>query len=42
MISPQGELVNLKQVDFSFCLQITTLYDNIAPFNVKDVNITNK
>jgi hypothetical protein len=42
MISPQGELVNLKQVDFSFCLQITTLYDNIAPFNVKDVNIDNK
>jgi len=42
MISPQGELVDLKQTDFAFCLQISTLYDNIAPFNVKDVNITNK
>jgi hypothetical protein len=42
MISPQGELVNLQQVDFSFCLQITTLYDNIRSFNVQDVNIANK
>jgi hypothetical protein len=42
MISPQGELVDLKQTDFAFCLQVSTLYDNIAPFNVKDVNITNK
>jgi hypothetical protein len=42
MISPQGELVDLKQTDFAFCLQISTLYDNISPFNVKDVNVTNK
>jgi hypothetical protein len=40
MISPQGELVNLKQVDFSFCLQISTLYDNIMPFNVQDISLT--
>jgi hypothetical protein len=39
MIGPQGELVELKQVDFSFCLQISTLYDNIAPFNVQDVSL---
>lgn len=40
MMGPQGDLVNLKQVDFSFCLQISTLYDNIAPFNVQDVSLT--
>jgi hypothetical protein len=40
MISPQGELVDLKQVDFSFCLQVTTLYDNILPFDVKDIDLS--
>jgi len=40
MISPQGELVDLKQTDFAFCVQVSTLYDNIAPFNVKDVDLT--
>ena len=42
MLGPQGDLVKLKQVDYSFCLQISTLYDNIMPFDVKDVNLQNK
>jgi len=40
MLGPQGDLVNLKQVDFSFCLQVTTLFDNILPFDVKDVSLS--
>jgi hypothetical protein len=39
IIGPQGELVDLKQIDFSFCLQITSLYDNIMPFDVQDVDL---
>jgi hypothetical protein len=39
IMGPQGELIDLKHVDFSFCLQITTLYDNIMPFNVQDVDL---
>ena len=42
LLGPQGDLVNLQQVDYSFCLQISTLYDNIMPFDVKDVNLQNK
>jgi hypothetical protein len=38
-MGPQGESIDLKHVDFSFCLQITTLYDNIMPFKVQDVDL---
>jgi hypothetical protein len=40
MLGPEGELIDLRQVDFSFCLQISTLYDNIKPFDVQDVSLT--
>lgn len=39
MIGPQGELIDLKYTDFAFCLQVSTLYDNIMPFNTTDVSL---
>jgi hypothetical protein len=40
MLGPEGELIDLRQVDFSFCIQISTLYDNIKPFEAQDVSLT--
>ena len=39
-LGPEGELIDLKQTDFAFCLQVSTLYDNIMPFNTTDVSLT--
>jgi hypothetical protein len=38
-LGPEGELIDLKQTDFAFCLQVSTLYDNIMPFNTTDVSL---
>ena len=38
-LGPEGELIDLKQTDFAFCLQVSTLYDNILPFNTTDVSL---
>ena len=39
-LGPEGELIDLKQTDFAFCLQVSTLYDNILPFNTTDVSLS--
>lgn len=39
MLGPEGELIDLKYTDFAFCLQVSTLYDNIMPFNTTDVSL---
>jgi hypothetical protein len=38
-LGPEGELIDLKHTDFAFCLQVSTLYDNIMPFNTTDVTL---
>lgn len=38
-LGPEGELIDLKQTDFAFCLQVSTLYDNVMPFNTTDVSL---
>ena len=38
-LGPEGELIDLKQTDFAFCLQVSTLYDNVLPFNTTDVSL---
>jgi hypothetical protein len=38
-LGPEGELIDLKQTDYAFCLQVSTLYDNILPFNTTDVSL---
>ena len=40
LLGPEGELIDLKQTDFSFCLEVNTLYDNIMPFNTVDVSLS--
>lgn len=39
-LGPEGELIDLKHTDFAFCLQVSTLYDNIMPFNTTDVTLS--
>ena len=39
-LGPEGELIDLKHTDFAFCLQVSTLYDNIMPFNTLDVSLS--
>ena len=41
MLSEQGSLVDLHSVDFSFVLQIKTIYDNMMPYNTRDVIVDN-
>jgi len=38
-LNPQGGIVDLHYVDFAFCLQVTTVYDNLMPYNTNDVSI---
>jgi hypothetical protein len=38
-LGPEGELIDLKHTDFAFCLQVSTLYDNVMPFNTTDVSL---
>lgn len=39
MLGPEGELVDVKKTDFSFVLEINTLYDNIMPFERADMSL---
>jgi hypothetical protein len=39
MLSDQGGLVDLHSVDFSFILEVKIIYDNLMPYNKKDVII---
>jgi hypothetical protein len=39
MLGPEGELVDLKNTDFTFVLEINTLYDNIMPFDRADMSL---
>ena len=39
-LGPEGELIDLKHTDFAFCLQVSTLYDNVMPFNTTDVSLS--
>jgi hypothetical protein len=39
MLSDQGGLVDLHSVDFSFILEAKIIYDNLMPYNKKDVII---
>jgi hypothetical protein len=32
ILGPAGELMDLKNTDYMFMLQVTTVLDNIAPF----------
>jgi hypothetical protein len=41
MIDEQGGLADLRFIDFSFVLEVKTIYDNMIPFNTVDV-IVNK
>ena len=40
MLHDQGGIVNLHYVDYSFVLQINTIYDNMMPYNTSDVLLT--
>ena len=35
-LGPQGELIDLKFTDFAFCLQVSTLHDNVMPYQPSD------
>jgi hypothetical protein len=35
-LGPQGELIDLKSTDFAFCLQVSTLHDNVLPYQPSD------
>ena len=39
MLSDQGGLVDLHSVDFSFILEVKIIYDNLTPYNAKDIII---
>jgi hypothetical protein len=39
MLGPEGELVDVKKTDFTFVLEINTLYDNIMPFDRADMSL---
>ncbi len=39
MRADQGAIMDLHEIDFSFVLQIKTIYDNMMPYNTKDVTI---
>ena len=39
MLGDQGSVVDLHAVDFSFVLQVTTIYDNMIPYKTKEVSI---
>jgi hypothetical protein len=39
ILSPEGLLVDLHSVDFSFILQVTTIYDNMIPYKNKEVSV---
>lgn len=39
MLTDQGAVTDLHFVDFSFVLQVKTIYDNLMPYNTNDVSI---
>ena len=39
MLGGEGGLVDLHSVDYAFVLQVTTIYDNMMPYNQTDVSI---
>ena len=39
ILSPEGLLVDLHSIDYSFILQVTTIYDNMIPYKNKEVSI---
>jgi len=39
MLSDQGAVTDLHGVDFSFVLQVKTIFDNMMPYNTSDVSI---
>ena len=39
MLGDQGTIVDLHSIDFAFVLQVTTIYDNMMPYNAKNVSI---
>lgn len=39
LLSADGVLVDLHSIDFAFILQVTTIYDNMLPYKIKEISV---